>query len=412
MAMRPSRAPAAAAVGLLALWSGLACGGGTTEPVLVPTTIDVSPSSVQLDGIGTTQQLTATVKDQNGAVMSGVTVAWSSSNAATVGVSSLGLVTAVAAGDAEVTATAGSAVGHASITVTVVTQQFNIVLRYITTPDQVYANAFTTAQSRWQSLIVGDLPPIQVTLAANSDCGAVTIPNAIDEVVDDIVIYVDLQPIDGPGKIIGSAGPCFIRSTTGLPILGGMKFDTDDLDYLNTHGLLDETIIHEMGHVLGFGTIWTYSTVDLLRDPSDTSEGGTLGADTHFIGAQAITRFDAVGGAAYAGAKVPVENDYTTYQSGSLDSHWRESVFGTELMTPELNTGPGVENPLSVVTVGAMRDVGYTVDYSTADTYALPGPAAVAAAGGGVRVDLGHDVAGGPIHVLDALGRIVGTIRR
>jgi len=512
MAQRPFRARTATAVGLLALSLGLACGGGSTAPESVPTTIDVSPSSVLLDSIGDTQQLAATVRDQNGAAMSGATVTWASSSTTTVDVSESGLVTALATGSAQITASVGSITGQATVTVTPAarvvlvagnnqialsgyavnippqvkvldasgsplagrtvlfavtggggsvtggtvvtgangvaevgswivgggansllatvqgtgiagnpvpfsatgaTQQYAIELRYITTPAQVYANAFTVARDRWQLLIFGDVPSVQVNLAANTTCGAVSIPSAINETVDDIVIYVDLKPIDGPGNVIGSAGPCYIRSTTGLPILGGMKFDTDDLDYLNTHGLLDETIIHEMGHVLGFGTIWTYSAVDLLRDPSDTSEGGTLGADTHFIGAQALWAFDRAGGAGYTGAKVPVENDYTQFESGSLDSHWRESVFGTELMTPLLNSGPGIENPLSTVTAAAMRDIGYAVNYAAADSYGLPGPAAVAAAAGaGVQVDLGHDVAGGPVYLVNAAGRVVGVIRR
>jgi hypothetical protein len=410
MAQRPFRARTATAVGLLALLLGIAC-GGPTGPTPVPTTVEVSPGSVVLDGIGATRQLTATVRDQNGAVMPGVTVEWSSSRNATVGVSSLGLVTAVSGGVAEITATAASAIGHATVTVTDATRQFNIVLRYITAPAQSYENAFTVARDRWQLLISGDVPAIQVTLPANTKCGDVTIPNAIDESVDDVVIYVDLQPIDGPGNVIGSAGPCYIRSTTGLPILGGMKFDTDDLDYLNTHGLLDETIVHEMGHVLGFGTVWTYSAIDLLRNPSDTSQGGTLGADTHFVGPKALLEFDSVGGSGYTGAKVPVENDYTEFESGSLDSHWRESVFGTELMTPLLNGS--FDNPLSAVTAAAIGDIGYTVNYAAADSYALPGPAAVAAAAGaGVQVDLGHDIASGPVYLVDTAGRVVGAIRR
>ena len=83
-------------------------------------------------------------------------------------------------------------------------------------------------------------------------------------------------------------------------------------------------ILHEMGHVLGFGTIW--SDLSLLADPS--LSGGT---DPHFTGAQAIAAFNAIGGATYiASAKVPVED---MGGEGTADAHWRESVFGNELMT-------------------------------------------------------------------------------
>ena len=410
--MHPSPNRTATAVSVLSLSLGIACSSGTAPPTPVPTTVAISPTAVQLAAIGATRQLTATVRDQNGVAMSGVTVTWSSANPGAADVSTSGLVTAVANGTTEITATAGSASGHVTVTVTLSTSQYNIELRYITAPAAAYQNAFTAAKNRWESVISGDVPFVQLLSQANLSCGGVTIAPALDETVDDIIIYVDLQPIDGEGNIIGSAGPCYVRSTTGLPLLGGMKFDTDDLAYLNTHGLLDETIVHEMGHVLGFGTLWSYSAIDLLRDPSDTADGGTLGADTHFIGVGALGAFDDVGGAGYAGAKVPVENDNAEYGSGSLDSHWRESVFGTELMTPTLNAGQGIDNLVSKVTVASLGDLGYTVNLAAADAYVLPGSAAVAAADGRPAVDLGDDVARGPVYVVDPRGRVVGRIRR
>ena len=63
------------------------------------------------------EQLTATVLDQNGAVMAGAAVTWVSSSSSVASVSSTGLVTAVADGTATVTATTGSASGTASVTV-------------------------------------------------------------------------------------------------------------------------------------------------------------------------------------------------------------------------------------------------------------------------------------------------------
>ena len=80
-----------------------------TQPVVpVATSITLSSSSVTLSSLGETASLTATVKDQTGAVMSGQTVTWSSSDDAVVTVSTAGLVTSVAPGTATVTATSGS----------------------------------------------------------------------------------------------------------------------------------------------------------------------------------------------------------------------------------------------------------------------------------------------------------------
>jgi hypothetical protein len=63
---------------------------------------------------------------------------------------------------------------------------------------------------------------------------------------------------------------------------------------------------------------------------------------------------------------VPVEN---VGGLGSRDSHWRESMLGTELMTSRVG-GPG--NALSRLTVAALSDMGYEIDFEAADPFALP----------------------------------------
>ena len=72
-----------------------------------PTTISVAPTMATLISLGQTVQLTAMVRDQNGQGMTGVTVAWASSNASVARVAGDGLVTAAANGTATVTASVG-----------------------------------------------------------------------------------------------------------------------------------------------------------------------------------------------------------------------------------------------------------------------------------------------------------------
>jgi hypothetical protein len=94
-------------------------GGGTTptQPVTpVATSITLSSSSVTLESLGATSALTATVKDQTGAAMTGQTISWSSSDDAIATVAN-GTVTAVANGSATVTATSGTLTASASVTV-------------------------------------------------------------------------------------------------------------------------------------------------------------------------------------------------------------------------------------------------------------------------------------------------------
>jgi surface protein len=109
----------------LFLWS---CGGDATPttpttppppppPPPVATSVTLSVTNLSLASLGETSQLTATVKDQNGAAMSSATVTWATSDAAVATVSSNGLVTAVANGTVTITATSGSASATASASV-------------------------------------------------------------------------------------------------------------------------------------------------------------------------------------------------------------------------------------------------------------------------------------------------------
>ena len=106
----------------LLLWS---CGGDssptastpTPTPTPVATSITTSVTSRSLASLGATSQLSATVKDQNGATMSGATVTWATSDTTVATVSATGLVTSIADGPATITATSGSATGTAAVTV-------------------------------------------------------------------------------------------------------------------------------------------------------------------------------------------------------------------------------------------------------------------------------------------------------
>ena len=90
----------------------------TVTPAPVAT-VTLNPASANLVlGISPSQQLTAVLKDANGNVLSGRTVTWSSSNTSAAAVDVNGLVTAVGAGSATITATSEGKTGTSSITVT------------------------------------------------------------------------------------------------------------------------------------------------------------------------------------------------------------------------------------------------------------------------------------------------------
>jgi ricin-type beta-trefoil lectin protein/Big-like domain-containing protein len=78
--------------------------------------VAVSPASASLT-VGGTQQLSATPKDASGNALTGRAVTWASSAPAVASVSGAGLVTAVAAGTATITATSEGISGTASVAV-------------------------------------------------------------------------------------------------------------------------------------------------------------------------------------------------------------------------------------------------------------------------------------------------------
>lgn len=304
--------------------------------------------------------------------------------------------TVVAAGPVTNSPTVYSAKGKAS------SAGFDINLRFASVPSASQLAAFSTAAARWETIITGDIASQALQLEIG-DCGS---NFAMNETVDDLAIVVQLQPIDGVNNILGSAGPCVSRAApVSFAALGTMEFDTADLDNLLAGGGLGDVILHEMGHVLGIGTIW--SAKGFLVNPSPLT--GT-GLDTHFSGPNAVAAFNATGGASYSGGgKVPVEN--TQGGAGTRNSHWRESVLDRELMTGFYDGG--VANPLSIITVQSLRDLGYTVDNAGADSFTFTASLQAEGPGGGWtgKIFLGNDVRQIPPIVVDRAGRRIGGPR-
>lgn len=420
---------------------------------------------------------------------------------------------------------------------------YEIDIRYVpgTDPPEQFREQMEDAAARWERVIVGDLPSMQITEPTPFECERVTVP-PMDEEVDDLVVWIEIGPLDGQGGIGGWGAVCRTRGNH-LPVVSSILFDEADF--------IGETLAaHEIGHAVGIGEVWL--EMGLLVDPVNPLNGGpgalepvadatiaesspdenfglpgasplttnlvvgknlgdwtsgphdeelralvhwdvsnlnpsapiseawmlleasavvapmlstglrigdpavgwdevtvtwanqpvvidtvaisafddrclssdpqlegfcsyeltpqvqawmdgsspnrglmltlmdlettdaylstysrhdpdpvlrpklSIHLDTHFIGPNAVAQFDALGGAAFAGPKVPVENDYIDWGE-AVDGHWRSFHFFGELMGPR-NVQSAV---LSVITVGALEDMGYDVDYSGAEPYEL-----------------------------------------
>ena len=259
---------------------------------------------------------------------------------------------------------------------------FDIELRYVgDQPTAAQKAVIRQAADVWEGVITQGVP--DRFISSSSVICDVGDPSLFGAHIDDLVVYVKLHEMDGVGGTLAQAGPCMARTPGYLPYLGIVILDVDDLRSLHRAGVLGRIMTHEIGHALGLGTIWHQvlgpDGRPLLRQPSLENGNKVPGRDTSFSGRAARAAFDSVGGRNYRRAKVPVENDTGDYGAGALDAHWRESVFDAELMTSMQLAERGSREPLSLVTVAALQDIGYAVDETAAEPYTLPPPERTAA---------------------------------
>ncbi len=227
------------------------------------------------------------------------------------------------------------------------TEDFRISLRLDPGMDPIFKNAFQNAANRWEEVITAGVPDVPLDLPA----GLLGWNPGFNGVVDDVLIDARDIPMDGPGRVLGSAGGILIREGHWQPYYGIMEFDTEDLQRLEDQGSLDDVILHEMGHVLGLGPSWIIGgrLTDLFTNPGYTGLAG-------------VAAYRELGGS----GPVPVEDGG---RLGTVLAHWRESTFDDELMTGYLGLPP---TKLSRVTIAALADQGYGVDLGAADPYTLP----------------------------------------
>jgi hypothetical protein len=238
--------------------------------------------------------------------------------------------------------------------------RFNIAFKFVEPPTDRQREVFEAAAARWERIIIKDVPSFTPTIEGGGPLPSFFSEEPlvnVGETLDDIIIEVLLAPIDGPGRILGRAGPRFVRTDDFLTISGIMQFDSDDLGFLDELDLFEEVIIHEMGHVLGVGTLWNVAPFGFPR----TLLEGTV-ENPYFNGKMANVHWNAEGGT----GELPVEG--IQEGPGTRFSHWDEDILKNELMTGFLNLG---ENPLSRITAGSLRDLGYGTAVK-GESYDLP----------------------------------------
>jgi hypothetical protein len=213
-----------------------------------------------------------------------------------------------------------------------------------------WMRSFSLARDRWEEVIVdNDGDPTDVAPNVGPQHIATELPN----MVDDIYIAASVIPWDGLGGILGMAGTTAIKQDSNgkfHALAGVMKFDEADVQKMINDGAWTNVILHEMGHVLGIGTLWNRNQLH-SGDKTDDKYTGRYAK-------QAWTDMGCSG-------PLPVETDGA---SGTAGFHWDEACLSGELMTGYVQGGQ-TSMPLSRLTIASLQDMGYGVNLNAADEF-------------------------------------------
>jgi len=399
------------ALASLVLAAGYACGG--KDPVDVigpPAAITFSATAAPTVLAGTAiPALTIRVADQSGRGVPNTPVTLSVTGGGTLNktmgttdvngdVTDLIWTVGKSAVPQQLTVTATATGATATFNATIQTA-YEVDLRFFgPAPAPGAASAFTNSAARIKGSVVGALGNVNFGNVNANVCG---LPS--DTAIGTsrgVIIYATVDSIDGPGKILGSAGPCFTRNSDGLTVLGVMRFDRDDINNLVTDGRAERVVLHEMLHVIGLGTLWESKNLLANKDS----------ANVKFTGPKATAACVEAGGLPACGSGgVPAEScvDFPPANCGrgSQNGHWREPIFEQELMTPFIEPAV-IFLPYSNMSIQSLADIGYTVNRFAADPYTVPFPEKTisSAEGGGSVQPLSWDIVLKPRFTITASG--------
>jgi hypothetical protein len=347
----------------LAIISLFACSDSSGPGSASVTSLDIrsGDGQVAFAGAPVSQPVLIVPVDASGATVSGQTASFTvtsgggvlASTTAQAGADGAIRLPAWTLGRSALPQTIQVSVGEATATVAaVVWTELEIDIRFFgetLTPDQ--RALYTDAIARIRAAVVGPLGTADLSGVGPAPCGISELP-APTGTTNGIVIYAGAKFLDGVDGALGYGGICNARSATDpRTAIGLIVMDMADIN--STPRDMPIVALHELFHVLGFGywqqrgLLTGYNTLSVAY----TGAGGVAGCK-------------AIGGVQTCASAVPVQN---VVEAGA-NAHWRDQVFGTELMTASFKISP----LLSVMTIRSLEDLGYVVNPLAADAYLIP----------------------------------------
>lgn len=185
------------------------------------------------------------------------------------------------------------------------------------------------------------------------------------------VVFAPLNRGDPADKARVDAAEVAAHSIAGpggalLPTRGTIQIDLQDIDaLLGDRASFKDTVVHEIGHVLGLGTL--FARAGLVRTDGKRRDW--------YIGTQGCRAYaELLRPGSQQGVEIPLQAE----PGGTTRAHhFDEAALPQEIMSTALDqphtgrgglasTAMGLINVVSTVSAGALKDLGYVVDMSRA----------------------------------------------
>lgn len=187
-------------------------------------------------------------------------------------------------------------------------------------------------------------------------------------------LNISRRYIDGFSRVLGQAGVTGADGTL-FPTQGMLRIDSADARAMLANGSYAKVAVHEIFHAMGFGSFWLYMpNGPFQRDPSGV---------VRVVGENTLLAYRTIyPGLASRWPTPPIED---VGSAGSVSSHWKDSVFGRELMTSRINSASSGYDWLSGMSLAAMADAGWVTTFDPfqpnrhlvqVDDYEIPQPTA------------------------------------